>query len=645
MSHEGQTVPELAALSLPVQATDKTVVYRAGGNLKRADMSDVRTYMQANLGTAALADLGADAGDVVNADISTLDAAADVADADVVAAWRSGGPLKKITALQIAQYVGQTAVTFVAAGTGALVRTAQNKMRDLIGVKDFLVADGTTVNGSTALNDFDAAAGGRITFGGGGTVKISSDLPAGVRILDGTVLDTRYDPGVTPADDYGVLALGELALQNNTYIPQVHPASGGRLFASGNCIVALGYRALNANTEGRRMVAVGYRSLNSNTSGYYNTGLGSHTLESCTTGYENLAAGVQALQALTTGFGNVALGNAAGITQSTGSRNTTVGSESLLGITNGNDNAALGYRALGAASSAGMSQNVGIGAYAGRLLTGNDNVFIGYRAGQDAAFTTRNTGVGKDALVSLTTGDDNTALGNQAGQNITTQTGTVSVGSYALASATVGAMTAVGFEALRLNTTGIQNTAFGYRALRSMVVGSNNTAFGHDSLFACTGDNNSSFGRAAGASLTSGSNNTLFGQSAGASLTTNDLNTAIGYQALANNTGGQNTAIGPQCHTGTNSYSNTTAIGYQAEPSKNNQVIIGNSSVVETVIRGVLRTNTTYTVAGLPLVADAGAGARAFVTDANATTFAAIVAGGGANGVPVYCDGTNWRIG
>lgn len=51
------------------------------------------------------------------------------------------------------------------------------------------------------------------------------------------------------------------------------------------------------------------------------------------------------------------------------------------------------------------------------------------------------------------------------------------------------------------------------------------------------------------------------------------------------------------------------------------------------------------TVAKLLPVAQAGVGARAFVTDANATTFASIVAGGGANKVPVYSDGTNWRIG
>lgn len=52
----------------------------------------------------------------------------------------------------------------------------------------------------------------------------------------------------------------------------------------------------------------------------------------------------------------------------------------------------------------------------------------------------------------------------------------------------------------------------------------------------------------------------------------------------------------------------------------------------------------TTTVAGLP-AASIGSGYKAFVTDANATTFQSIVAGGGANKVPVYSDGTNWRIG
>lgn len=54
---------------------------------------------------------------------------------------------------------------------------------------------------------------------------------------------------------------------------------------------------------------------------------------------------------------------------------------------------------------------------------------------------------------------------------------------------------------------------------------------------------------------------------------------------------------------------------------------------------------TVYTVATLPSAVTSGAGARTFVSNATATTFASIVAGGGANQVPVYSDGTNWRIG
>lgn len=38
-------------------------------------------------------------------------------------------------------------------------------------------------------------------------------------------------------------------------------------------------------------------------------------------------------------------------------------------------------------------------------------------------------------------------------------------------------------------------------------------------------------------------------------------------------------------------------------------------------------------------------GARSFVIDANATTFNSVVAGGGSNNVPVFFDGSAWRIG
>lgn len=50
-------------------------------------------------------------------------------------------------------------------------------------------------------------------------------------------------------------------------------------------------------------------------------------------------------------------------------------------------------------------------------------------------------------------------------------------------------------------------------------------------------------------------------------------------------------------------------------------------------------------VGSLPSAVTAGVGARNFVTDANATTFNSVVAAGGANKLPVFSDGANWRIG
>jgi len=57
---------------------------------------------------------------------------------------------------------------------------------------------------------------------------------------------------------------------------------------------------------------------------------------------------------------------------------------------------------------------------------------------------------------------------------------------------------------------------------------------------------------------------------------------------------------------------------------------------------------TPCTVAQLAPPAGVGAGYKWFVSDSTVTAsgnFGTIVAGGGVNAVPVYSDGTNWRIG
>ena len=60
---------------------------------------------------------------------------------------------------------------------------------------------------------------------------------------------------------------------------------------------------------------------------------------------------------------------------------------------------------------------------------------------------------------------------------------------------------------------------------------------------------------------------------------------------------------------------------------------------------GVIPAIGTYAVVDLPNAVNVGAGARSFVYDASAPTFGSTVVGGGSVKVPVYSDGTNWKVG
>jgi hypothetical protein len=68
--------------------------------------------------------------------------------------------------------------------------------------------------------------------------------------------------------------------------------------------------------------------------------------------------------------------------------------------------------------------------------------------------------------------------------------------------------------------------------------------------------------------------------------------------------------------------------------------------IAQILQNGVPLTTGVSTVGGLPSAATVGQGVRRFVTDANATTFNSVVAGGGSNFLPVFSDALgNWRIG
>lgn len=79
-------------------------------------------------------------------------------------------------------------------------------------------------------------------------------------------------------------------------------------------------------------------------------------------------------------------------------------------------------------------------------------------------------------------------------------------------------------------------------------------------------------------------------------------------------------------------------------PASDNAYSLGIGSLRWSNVYTALANFKEYTVSTLPSAAGLR-GTQAFVTDATATTFASVPAGGGGNAVPVFSDGTNWRIG
>lgn len=161
------------------------------------------------------------------------------------------------------------------------------------------------------------------------------------------------------------------------------------------------------------------------------------------------------------------------------------------------------------------------------------------------------------------------------------QSGNTAMGTQALNVNSVGDFnTATGYQALKSNSTGGLNTANGYQALLSNTVGTLNTAVGSFSLAANTiGNSNNALGEYALGGNTNGSFNNAIGNNAAQANTTGSSNTAIGDNALnANTTGSNNTAIGAGANVSLVNLSNATAIGANAIVSASNALVLGNNA-------------------------------------------------------------------
>jgi len=213
---------------------------------------------------------------------------------------------------------------------------------------------------------------------------------------------------------------------------------------------------------------------------------------------------------------------------------------------------------------------------------------------QEGCLTSQNTVLGDDAL-SNTTGANNTAIGFEALSNDTTGVQNTAIGASALFSNTIGSFntalgyaalsnlilgvdnTAIGGSALTSITNGSQNTAVGYQALFSNIKGSFNTAVGDFALQKNKANNNTATGLAALGSNVTGFNNAANGSGALGLNTTGNSNTADGYQALVNNTtGGFNIALGNNAGGNLTTGMNNIDIGNSGFAGESNTIRIGN---------------------------------------------------------------------
>jgi hypothetical protein len=170
--------------------------------------------------------------------------------------------------------------------------------------------------------------------------------------------------------------------------------------------------------------------------------------------------------------------------------------------------------------------------------------------------------------------------------------------------------TALGYNVLNANTTGIQNTGVGYNALTANTIGVNNVGIGGWSLsLNTTGSNNIGVGSYSLPINTSGIENIAIGHESMVRNTTGISNAALGFHSLYfNTTGFYNIGIGKQAGaSGANANttgSNNIFIGYQSVgvfATESNRTWIGNASTTSTWLAGNVLIGTTTDVASSKL--------------------------------------------
>jgi hypothetical protein len=467
----------------------------------------------------------------------------------------------------------------VALGVGALASNTAGQINTAIGA--YALTLNTTGYNNTAIGN---NALSNNTFGTYNTAVGSQALELNIEGGGNTAIGTGALYRNTASYN---TAVGDGALYDNT-IGESNTAVGEAALGSntiGNNNVALGVNSLLYNTEGNDNIAIGLDALRHNLTGNANSALGASALYSNTIGYSNTAFGYNALASNTEGHDNNAFGDSALVNNTTGTNNIAIGTNTMEMNTTGYSNVALGSYALNQNTIGYSNSAVGYSAL-GENISGTNNVAFGRSALAASLTGYANTALGNYALEAATTGDDNTAIGYGALGINTTGYSNISIGNYSLSDLlpVSGAITVFADSATSPGTkTTVTSASHGQINGASIAITgttnydgaytmSNVTTHTFDIVKVYTVNDATGWWSLNG----QGAHNVAVGYSAGSSLVTGAGNVFIGD-------GAGNNAL-----QATDAY-NSTAIGNDAYTTADNQVVIGNADVTETILHGDLR--------------------------------------------------------
>ena len=449
-------------------------------------------------------------------------------------------------------------------------------------------------SGTVALLD-DVSSGTVTGTGGAGYIPLwagASELTNSAVFQDGTSVGIgTITPGAQLETTENILVKG-MTVGVGAYVPPPQVTGG---------TTVIGVDALPTTTGGVRNTAIGHSTLKSLTTGSNNTAVGSQAMENVTqvtntvavgylalndgiTPYSTVAVGAEALRYSTLSSGTVAVGTKAGRLDSTNANVTRADQSIFIGqetkplgnnesnqIVIGNSAVGLGSNTVvlgkAATTKTRLYGNVGIGTDTpGAQLETTEGIIVqGMNISAPQGQTFKNTAVGYQTMQSNTTGVSNTAIGYQALISNSDGDENVAIGSGAMVfNSSGGDNIAIGKSALNNNTAGNQNIAIGTDALRSNST-SGSLAIGHEALYAnTTGSANIALGNSALRANTTGIHNIVVGRSAGRSIVDGSNNTLVGYRSgFSNISGLSNTYIGED--TGLSALgSENSAVGRQA---------------------------------------------------------------------------------